>query len=41
MNAEEASKLAVSEGKRIRKALHEGEWWFSIIEKAGGGYSSL
>jgi len=34
MNAEETSKLAVFEGKRIRKTLHEGEWWFSIIEKA-------
>jgi len=42
MSAEETSKLAVFEGKRIRKALHEGERWFSIIEKAvGGGYSSL
>lgn len=26
------SKLAVFEGKRIRKVLHEGEWWFSIID---------
>ena len=25
-------KLAVFEGQRIRKALHEGEWWFSIID---------
>ena len=33
-NAEETSKQAVLEGKRIRKALREGEWWFSIIEKA-------
>jgi hypothetical protein len=32
MNAEETSKLAVFEGKRIRKSLHEGEWWFSIID---------
>ena len=32
MNAEETSKLAVFEGKRIRKTLHEGEWWFSIID---------
>ena len=37
MSEPEASKLAVFEGKRIRKILHEGEWWFSIIEKAGGG----
>ena len=29
---EKATKLAVFEGKRIRKILHEGEWWFSIID---------
>jgi DNA-damage-inducible protein D len=27
-----SSKLAVLEGKTIRKTLHEGEWWFSIID---------
>jgi len=32
MSEQEASKLAVFEGKRIRKVLHEGEWWFSIID---------
>jgi len=32
MNDQEAPKLAVFEGKRIRKALHQGEWWFSIID---------
>jgi prophage antirepressor-like protein len=32
MNSEETSKLAVFEGKQIRKAFHEGEWWFSIID---------
>jgi len=32
MNAKETSKLAVFEGRRIRKTLHEGEWWFSIID---------
>ena len=26
------SKLAFFEGKHIRKTLHEGEWWFSIID---------
>jgi DNA-damage-inducible protein D len=31
MSKKQASKLAVFEGKRIRKTLHEGEWWFSII----------
>lgn len=40
MSEQEASKLAVFEGKRIRKTLHEDEWWFSIIdvvEVLGGG----
>jgi len=32
MSEQETSKLAVFEGKRIRKVLHEGEWWFSIID---------
>jgi prophage antirepressor-like protein len=32
MSKPAASKLAVFEGKRIRKILHEGEWWFSIID---------
>lgn len=32
MSEQEASKLAVFEGKRIRKTLHEDEWWFSIID---------
>jgi len=30
MSQPEASKLAVFEGKRIRKILHEGEWWFVV-----------
>lgn len=32
MSNEEAGKLAVFEGQAIRKAFHEGEWWFSIID---------
>ncbi len=32
MNADEPSKLAVFEGKRIRKTLNEDEWWFSVID---------
>ncbi len=32
MNAAETSKLAVFEGKRIGKTLHEGKWWFSIMD---------
>jgi len=26
------SKLAIFEGKRIRKTIHNNEWWFSIID---------
>lgn len=25
-------QLALFEGKRIRKVLHEGEWWFSVVD---------
>jgi hypothetical protein len=32
MNTQKASRLAVFEGKQIRKILHDGEWWFSIID---------
>lgn len=32
MSKQDASKLAVFEGKKIRKALHEGEWWFVITD---------
>jgi hypothetical protein len=30
MSEHEVSKLAVFEGKRIRKTLHEDEWWFVV-----------
>lgn len=32
MNGNEIAKVAVFEGKHIRKILHEGEWWFSVID---------
>jgi prophage antirepressor-like protein len=32
MRAQGTSQLAVFEGKRIRKTLHEGQGWFSIID---------
>jgi prophage antirepressor-like protein len=32
MDDEEKSKLALFEGREIRKSFHEGEWWFSIID---------
>jgi len=28
----ESGKLAVFQGKHIRKIIHEGEWWFSVID---------
>jgi hypothetical protein len=30
MNTEETFKPALFEGRQIRKAFHEDEWWFSI-----------
>lgn len=32
MDNEEKSKLALFDGREIRKSFHEGEWWFSIID---------
>jgi hypothetical protein len=32
MPSTELVRVAVFEGKRIRKIFHEGEWWFSIID---------
>ena len=32
MSSEKEDKLALFEGRQIRKAFHEGEWWFSIID---------
>jgi len=32
MSQKENSKLALFEGREIRKIFHEGEWWFSIID---------
>lgn len=32
MTTEEITKLAVFEGREIRKTIHNGEWWFSIID---------
>lgn len=28
----EEEKVAVFEGKQIRKTIHQGEWWFSIVD---------
>ncbi len=32
MTTQEAIKLAVFEGREIRKTFHNGKWWFSIID---------
>jgi len=32
MTAKELVKLAVFEGKQIRKTIHNGEWWFSVVD---------
>lgn len=32
MTAKEIIKLAVFEGKQIRKTIHEREWWFAIVD---------
>jgi DNA-damage-inducible protein D len=30
--AKQASKIAVFKGKKIRKVIHNNEWWFSVID---------
>lgn len=35
MNPGKDSKLALFEGRQIRKSLHEGEWWFAITDIIG------
>jgi hypothetical protein len=32
MSEEETAKLALFEGRQIRKAFHEGEWWIVITD---------
>jgi prophage antirepressor-like protein len=32
MTTNELIRVAVFEGKQIRKIIHEGEWWFSVID---------
>ena len=35
MSEQDKTKLAVFEGKQIRKVLHEGAWWFAIVDVVG------
>jgi len=32
MTAKKIIKLAVFQGKQIRKIIHEGEWWFAVVD---------
>ena len=32
MTAKEIIKLAIFQGKQIRKIIHEGEWWFAVVD---------
>lgn len=32
MTDEITTKIALFKGKEIRKTLHNGEWWFSVID---------
>ena len=32
---QQSSKIAIFKGKQIRKAIHQGEWYFSIIDIVG------
>jgi len=28
----ESAKIALFEGKKIRKVIHNNEWWFSVVD---------
>jgi DNA-damage-inducible protein D len=32
MSTKKDNKLALFEGRQIRKAFHEGEWWFAVVD---------
>jgi DNA-damage-inducible protein D len=32
MSTEKDNKLSLFEGRQIRKAFHEGEWWFAVVD---------
>ncbi len=32
---EELQKVALFKGKKIRKLIHENDWWFSVVDVCG------
>jgi DNA-damage-inducible protein D len=32
MTEELASKIAIFQGQKVRRLIHEGEWWFSVVD---------
>ena len=32
MTTDRENKIAVFKGKKIRRAIHKNEWWFSIVD---------
>ena len=40
----EEAKIAIFKGKRIRKTLHENEWWFvieDVVEELSKGWGQI
>lgn len=35
MTVAETTKIALFKGRGIRKVLHHGEWWFSVVDACG------
>jgi len=35
MNSMMSTKLALFEGKEIRKVIHNEEWWFAVVDIVG------
>ncbi len=35
MKNNELTKISLFQGKQIRRAFHENEWWFSVIDVVG------
>src|SRR4030066_710255 len=31
----ETTKIAIFRGKQVRKAIHNNEWWFSVVDVCG------